>query len=142
MILDMSRTDVQDYIIDALSKVFSSANISYIKWDMNRIFSDRFSLELPAERMKEFQHRYYIGLYRVMKTLTAGFPHILFEGCSAGGNRFDLGILSYFPQIWASDSSDLWRQVEYSYRNFANNKPRALVPLHFFFLNQYPEHQS
>ena len=46
------------------------------------------------------------GLYHVMKTLTERFPHILFEGCAAGGNRFDLGILSYFPQIWASDNTD------------------------------------
>ena len=38
-----------------------------------------------------------------MKELTERFPEILFEGCAAGGNRFDLGILSYFPQIWASD---------------------------------------
>lgn len=136
MILDMSRTDVQDYIIDALSKVFSSANISYIKWDMNRIFSDRFSLELPAERMKEFQHRYYIGLYRVMKTLTAGFPHILFEGCSAGGNRFDLGILSYFPQIWASDDTDAVCRMDiqrgYSYGYPANTQGAhvSAVPNH------------
>ncbi len=106
MILDFTRKDVQDYIIDAMSKVFSSANISYIKWDMNRVFSDAFSRELPAERMKEFTHRYYLGLYRVMGELTKKFPEILFEGCSSGGNRFDLGILSYFPQIWGSDDTD------------------------------------
>lgn len=41
-----------------------------------------------------------------MKELTERFPHILFEGCASGGNRFDLGILCYFPQIWASDDTD------------------------------------
>ncbi|SEM40831.1 alpha-galactosidase [Butyrivibrio sp. ob235] len=136
MILDLTRTDVQDYIIDALSKVFSSANISYIKWDMNRIFSDRFSLELPAERMKEFQHRYYIGLYRIMGTLTKKFPEILFEGCSAGGNRFDLGILSFFPQIWASDDTDAECRMDiqrgYSYGYPANTQGAhvSAVPNH------------
>ncbi|WP_026511167.1 alpha-galactosidase [Butyrivibrio sp. LC3010] len=136
IILDMSRTDVQDYIIDALSKVFSSANITYIKWDMNRIFSDRYSLELPAERMKEFQHRYYIGLYRVMKVLTEKFPDILFEGCSSGGNRFDLGILSYFPQIWASDDTDAVCRMDiqrgYSYGYPANTQGAhvSAVPNH------------
>ena len=40
-----------------------------------------------------------------MRELTKRFPDILFEGCSAGGNRFDLGILCYFPQIWASGSA-------------------------------------
>ncbi len=136
MILDMSRTDVQDYIIDALSKVFSSANISYIKWDMNRIFSDRYSLELPAERMKEFQHRYYIGLYRVMRTLTEKFPQILFEGCSAGGNRFDLGILCFFPQIWASDDTDavcrmdIQRGYSYGYPVNTQGAHVSAVPNH------------
>ena len=28
-----------------------------------------------------------------MRKLTERFPEILFEGCAAGGNRFDLGIL-------------------------------------------------
>ena len=41
-----------------------------------------------------------------MKELTERFPDVLFEGCASGGNRFDLGILSYFPQIWASDNTD------------------------------------
>ena len=47
-----------------------------------------------------------LGLYRVLSTLTEKFPNVLFEGCASGGNRFDLGILSYFPQIWASDDTD------------------------------------
>ena len=38
LILDMSRSDVQDYIIDAVSTVLRSAPIAYVKWDMNRNF--------------------------------------------------------------------------------------------------------
>ncbi|MCR4902698.1 MAG: alpha-galactosidase [Butyrivibrio sp.] len=106
MNLDLTRKEVQDYVIDSMSKVFGSGHISYVKWDMNRIFSDRFSVALPADKQSEFMHRYYIGLYRIMGELTERFPDILFEGCSAGGNRFDLGILSYFPQIWGSDDTD------------------------------------
>ncbi len=138
MILDFTRTDVQDYIIDAMSRVFSSANISYIKWDMNRVFSDCYSRELPPERMKEFSHRYYIGLYRVMKTLTEKFPDILFEGCSSGGNRFDLGILSYFPQIWGSDDTDAVCRMDIQ-RGYSYGYPVNTIGAH---VSAVPNHQT
>ena len=105
-ILDLTRKDVQDHLIQSMRSVFSSADISYVKWDMNRIMSDVFSQSLPPERQGEVFHRYVCGLYRCLKTLTEDFPEILFEGCASGGNRFDLGMLCYFPQIWASDDTD------------------------------------
>ncbi len=105
-ILDLTNPAVCDYIVDKLSEVFSSADISYVKWDMNRTFTDVYSQHIPAEKQGEVFHRYICGLYSVMKRLTEKFPRILFEGCASGGNRFDLGILSYFPQIWASDDTD------------------------------------
>ncbi len=138
MILDYTRKDVQDYIIDAMSRVFSSANITYIKWDMNRVFSDCFSRELPAERMKEFTHRYYMGLYRVMKALTEKFPQILFEGCSSGGNRFDLGILSYFPQIWGSDDTDAVCRMDIQ-RGYSYGYPSNTIGAH---VSAVPNHQT
>lgn len=104
--LDLCNPEVVDYMTECMSRVFSSANISYVKWDMNRIMSDVYSPSLPPERQGEAAHRYILGFYRLAKNLTEAFPHILFEGCAAGGCRFDLGALSYFPQIWASDDTD------------------------------------
>ncbi len=105
-ILDLTKKEVREYIIEAMSSVFSSANIEYVKWDMNRILSDVFSVNGDPGKTGEIAHRYVLGLYEVMGELTKRFPKILFEGCSSGGNRFDLGILCYFPQIWASDNTD------------------------------------
>jgi alpha-galactosidase len=138
MNLDMSRTEVQDYIIEAMKKVFSAGKISYVKWDMNRIFSDRFSTALSPERQGEFQHRYYMGLYRVMKELSESFPNILFEGCSAGGNRFDLGILSYFPQIWGSDDTDAFCRLDIQ-RGYSYGYPASTVGAH---VSACPNHQT
>lgn len=106
--LDLCNPKVQEYIIESMTRVFSSADIAYVKWDMNRIFSDYFSkyLKETGRPQGEMAHRYVMGLKHVMKCLTEKFPKILFEGCAAGGNRFDLGILCYFPQIWASDNTD------------------------------------
>ena len=119
MILDLSKTEVQEYIIKTMSDVFERSHADYVKWDMNRNFSDRFSMGRDSEGQRRLPHSYILGLYRVMRELTKRFPDILFEGCASGGNRFDLGILSFFPQIWASDDTDAAErcriQTGYSY---------------------------
>ncbi len=137
-ILDLTRTEVQDFIIEKMSGVFSSADISYVKWDMNRTFTDYFSCALPPERQGEVAHRYVLGLYRCMKELTKRFPHILFEGCSAGGNRFDLGILCYFPQIWASDNTDALVRAEIQH-GYSYGYPASVVSAH---VSACPNHQT
>ncbi len=104
--LDLCRPEVRAYIIEAMSAVFSSADISYVKWDMNRNLSDQYSPSLPPERQGEFGHRYVLGLYEILGELVRRFPDILFESCASGGNRFDLGMLCYMPQIWTSDNTD------------------------------------
>ncbi|MDO4189008.1 MAG: alpha-galactosidase [Lachnospiraceae bacterium] len=137
-LLDLTCGDVQDYIIDKMSALFESADISYVKWDMNRIFSDVYSKALPCERQGEVLHRYVLGLYRIMKTLTEKYPDILFEGCASGGNRFDLGILSYFPQIWASDNTDALCRAEMQ-NNYTYGYPLSSISAH---VSDIPNHQT
>lgn len=102
LLLDLTKKEVREYIIENVSNILDSANIEYVKWDMNRNMTDIFS----KNENGEFFHRYILGLYEVMGEITRRHPKVLFEGCASGGNRFDLGILSYFPQIWTSDCSD------------------------------------
>ena len=138
MVLDLANTEVQDHLIRVMSKLFSSADISYVKWDMNRNFSDIFSKALPADRQGEVTHRYILGLYRVMRELTKKFPDILFEGCASGGNRFDLGILSFFPQIWASDDTDAVCRAEIQ-NGYSYGYPMSAVTAH---VSDCPNHQT
>jgi len=106
LILDLSRKEVCDYIIETVSSVLENASISYVKWDMNRNMSEIGSLGLPPERQRETAHRYMLGLYRILEEITTKFPDILFESCSGGGGRFDPGMLYYMPQTWTSDDTD------------------------------------
>lgn len=106
LVLDLSRTDVQDYLIREITRILAQSKAVYVKWDMNRSLCDKFSGALAGERQGEFAHRYVLGLYRVLEELGRAFPQVLFEGCSGGGGRFDAGMLYYTPQIWGSDNTD------------------------------------
>jgi len=106
LVLDMSRTDVQDYVISVVTNVLESAPIEYVKWDMNRNFAEAGSALLLPGHQGELHHRYMLGLYRVLEQITSRFPHILFESCAGGGGRFDPGMLYYMPQTWTSDDTD------------------------------------
>lgn len=114
-VLDLSRGDVRDYLFEVISGVLSSAEISYVKWDFNRNLSEVGSALLPPERQQEVFHRYVLGLYSLFERLIGAFPHILFEGCSGGGGRFDPGMLYYAPQIWTSDDTDAIERCKIQY---------------------------
>ncbi|MCL2571274.1 MAG: alpha-galactosidase [Defluviitaleaceae bacterium] len=98
LVLDLTNPDVRDYIVDSVSRIIDETDAAYVKWDMNRHIS-----EFPNGR---FFHEYILGLYDVLERIFTPRPHVLLESCSSGGNRFDLGMLRYSPQIWTSDNTD------------------------------------
>jgi alpha-galactosidase len=110
--LDLANPKVTDYMISKITSLLESAKIEYVKWDMNRIMSDVYSPYLKPDRQGECAHRYILGFYRMIRELKKAFPEILWEGCASGGCRFDLGALSYFDQIWASDNTDPMSRVD------------------------------
>ncbi len=107
--LDLTRTEVQNYIIENVNSILDNNNISYVKWDMNRHISDVSSALYDAGEM---YHRYMLGLYHVFDMIISAHPKVFFEGCSSGGNRFDLGILNWFDQIWTSDDTDAYERIK------------------------------
>ena len=106
LVLDFSRREVRDHIYAAMARLLDSAEISYLKWDMNRSLTDVWSAALPADRQGETYHRYVLGVYELLERLHRDYPDLLIEGCSGGGGRFDAGMLYYTPQIWCSDNTD------------------------------------
>ena len=134
LVLDLSKEEVQDYIIEAVGKILSNANIEYVKWDMNRNISDFYS---ERYNQGEFFHRYILGLYRVLRELTSRFPYILFESCASGGNRFDLGMLCYMPQTWTSDDTDAYERMHIQ-AGTASGYPLSSMGCH---VSASPSHQ-
>jgi len=104
LVLDLCNPAVRDYIVEHVTKILDDAKIDYVKWDMNRHISDACSPVLANQG--EFYHRYIMGLYDVLSRIFRPRPQILLESCSSGGNRFDLGMLCFSPQVWSSDDTD------------------------------------
>ncbi len=111
-VLDLSRREVVDCIYEQVASVLRSANIEYVKWDMNRQLTDIGSYGLPADRQGELYHRYVLAVYQMQDRLTKDFPYLLLENCSGGGARFDPGMLYFSPQIWCSDDTDAVERLE------------------------------
>ncbi|MCR5771233.1 MAG: alpha-galactosidase [Butyrivibrio sp.] len=105
-VLDLTRKEVRDYVYDRIKDILNSANIEYLKWDMNRQLSDLGSIGLESDTQGELSHRYMLAVYELQEKLVTDFPDLLLENCSGGGARFDAGMLYYSPQIWCSDDTD------------------------------------
>jgi len=103
LLLDLTQPQVRDHIVENVGRIIDETHAVYVKWDFNRPFSDAFSPGVPTG---EFFHRYTLGLYEVLRRIFWARPQVLLESCASGGNRFDLGMLCFSPQIWASDDTD------------------------------------
>ncbi|KAL4786864.1 Melibiase-domain-containing protein [Aspergillus varians] len=130
LVLNLGLSEVQEFIIDAISAILNSADITYVKWDHNRGMG-----ETPSPSAN---HAYILGMYRVFDVLTTRFPNVLWEGCASGGGRFDPGILQYFPQVWTSDDSDA---VERIFIQFGTSLayPASAMGAH---ISSVPNHQT
>ncbi len=137
LILDLTREDVREYIINSMTDVFRYGNIEYIKWDNNRHFSDVFSRRKGA-KSGEFFHRYIMGLYEIWDTLTNRFPEILFEACSSGGNRFDLATFCYMPQCWTSDNTDPLDRIHIQ-SGTSYGYPQSVMTMHVAAAISFPD---
>lgn len=104
--LNLAREDVYQYLYQSLSTLLREHNIKYLKWDMNRHLTEPGWPSAPAKEQREVRIRYTENLYRLVDALKKEFPHVLFETCSSGGGRVDLGMLSRMDVAWASDNID------------------------------------
>ena len=112
LVLDLSRDEVRDYIVEVIIAALRRGNVDYVKWDMNRFINMWGSAALPANRQQELGHRYILGVYDMMRRITSAFPDVLFESCAGGGGRFDLGMMCFMPQAWCTDDTDAWMRCK------------------------------
>ena len=136
--LDFSRQEAADYVFDSLCRVLDSANVEYLKWDMNRSIIDVYSALEDSKSQGRVLYQYILGLYRFLDRLGRRYPHILIEGCCGGGGRFDAGMLYYAPQIWCSDNTDAVDRIRIQYGT-SFGYPVSAVGAH---VSTVPNHQT
>jgi alpha-galactosidase len=112
LVLNMARDDVKQYVLDAMDKVLSENNIKFIKWDMNRHFSEPGWPELPVSEQKEIWVKYVQNVYDIMDRLRAKHPGLEIESCSGGGGRVDLGVLQRVDEVWTSDNTEAFDRLK------------------------------
>ena len=138
LVLDFSRKEVVDYIFDSVSKVIDSANIAYIKMDMNRSICDVYTAVEQKQNYGKIMYEYVLGVYDFLERLIQRYPDLLIEGCSGGGGRFDAGMLYYTPQIWCSDDTDAIERIQIQHGT-SFGYPVSAVGSH---VSAVPNHQT
>ena len=114
LVLNLANPQVVEYLKNVLDELLSHHKIDYIKWDMNRNITNLGNGSAYLETQMQ-SHQYMLGLYELVSYLTEKHSHILFESCSGGGGRNDLGMMRYFPQVWASDNTDAIARLPIQY---------------------------
>jgi alpha-galactosidase len=95
LVLDLSMTQVHDYLLARLDALVTEYRLDFIKWDHNRDLA-----EAPHV------HRQTLAVYGLFDALRAKHPGLEIESCSSGGARVDLGILERADRVWTSDTND------------------------------------
>jgi len=148
LVLNLARNDVREWMFMTLDKLLSEHNIEFVKWDMNRSFSEPGWPDEAEHNPQRVWLDHVRNLYWVLDELRRRHPNVAFESCSGGGGRIDLGILSRVEQVWTSDNTDaldrLHIQEGFSYAyaprvmmcwvtDCPNFFTQRTVPLHYRF---------
>lgn len=114
LVLNLANPDVVAYIKLAIDEILTENAIDYVKWDYNRNITNIGNGDTYLATQMQ-SHAYMLGLYDLVSYLTEKHSNILFESCSGGGGRNDLGMMRYFPQVWASDNTDAISRLQIQY---------------------------
>lgn len=104
LVLNFARPDVAAWAHHWLDELVTEHQLDYLKWDMNRAFTEAGWPGHPDPDRLWFDH--VRGVHAIMARLRADHPALRIEACAGGGGRADLGVLAHTDLVWASDNTD------------------------------------
>ena len=126
-VLDLTRDEVVEMVTNRICEELEGVELDYLKWDFNRYVTEAASAVTPQS---EVYHRQTLGAYKLLSRIKQRLGNVLFETCSGGGGRFDLGMLFYSPQIWTSDNTDPYARAYIQYGT-SYAYPMSALSCHF-----------
>jgi alpha-galactosidase len=123
LVLDLTRPEVCDYLMDKIGAQLDALPIGYLKWDHNRDLSTAGSHGRAAYRAQ------VKAAYGLMDRIRQRWPHVEIEACAGGGGRIDAGIVHHTHRFWTSDCIDAVSRVEIQ-RGYLQFMPPELMGSH------------
>ena len=102
LLLDLSRREVQDFLIEKMDRLISEFGVQWSRWDFNINPAPYWRKADPTGRL---QQNYIAGIYRVWDVLMERHPDWLIENCASGGRRLDFGSMRRSHTSWFSDET-------------------------------------
>lgn len=104
LVLNFARPDVAAWAHDWLDRLLTDHDIDFLKWDMNRAFTEAGWPD--SDDPQQLWHQHTDNVYALIDRLRADHPTVRIETCASGGGRVDPGILARTDQAWISDNTD------------------------------------
>ncbi len=123
-ILDLSKDEVAVFVENTLCRIIEEYKIDLYRIDYN-ISPDFINAHYFNDKGENGIYRYYENLYGIFDRVRRKYPDVVFENCSAGGSRTDLGLTKYFTHAWVSDHQRAPRGVA-----ITNGMTMVLPPEH------------
>ena len=127
LVLNLSRDDVKEYVFAALDRLVSENAIAFLKWDLNRNFSEPGWPEAPTAEQRTIWVRHVNNYYEVIDRLRAKHPKLEIESCASGGGRVDLGVLTRTEEVWPSDNTDAFDRLSIQYGYSHAYTPKTMM---------------
>ncbi len=100
LVLDLAHEDAYNHVLEQTSAILANHDISYIKWDHNRVLVDAGHVGRAGV------HTQTAAIYRLFAELKRRHPGLEIESCASGGGRIDLGVIDFVDRFWTSDNND------------------------------------
>jgi alpha-galactosidase len=93
----------RDHVRGVLDRLIARTGCRWIKWDFNLDPGAGCSRTDHGHGAGDGLYEHYRGLYAILDEYRGAHPDILWEACSSGGLRIDLGLAARFHAVFLSD---------------------------------------